>query len=193
MTQQVPYRTLLGVAAATCGIAVITLAVLVSAAYFGYRELRAIDAKSKLTSTRVLLSEFDSRGMRSLRATVAADLMNKTKPKPDEAEGILDYFEEVGELARRHELDEEMVWNQISVSVRCYWNGGLGNYVRDRRGTMGDPTWFQDTEWLERAMALDEARRRGIPLTETLLTDERIRECLKSETNLAHVLQRARR
>lgn len=171
----------------------LTLAVLVSVSYLGYRELRTVEAKSRLTSTRILLSGFDSRGMRGLRATVAADLMNKKKPKPDEAEGILDYFEEVGELARRHELDDEMVWNQISVSVRCYWNGGLGNYVRDRRRTMGDPTWYQDTEWLEGAMAAEESRQRGIPVAETLLTDERIQECLKSETNLAHVLQRSRR
>jgi len=135
--------------------------------------------------------------MRTLRATLAADLMNRRPLKPNEAEALLDYFETVGELARRRVLDDEMLWNQLSLEIRCYWAGrsgyGLSGYVQKKRSSTGDPTWYERAQWLEGAMALQDSRHRGIPVAETLLSDDRIRECLTGETNLEHVLQSPRR
>jgi hypothetical protein len=187
-------------------VGVITLALAAAATYFGYQAVKRSEAIAKQQSETFqrietiakrqahmeLLREFESPHMVGARSRVSAALINKTAFMPKDAETILGYFEKAGQLSRIKMLDEELIWNDLSVAVRCYWYG-LGSYARNKRSVKRDPTLYDETEKLEQAMKVREARHRRIPVTEVILTPEGMRDFLTSETKLHDVLQPRKR
>lgn len=64
--------------------------------------------------------------------------------------GVLEFYENLGHLVRRRALDPLMIWNEFSVGLMCSFQClVLGeNALRKLREQNGDPTLYEEMEWL---------------------------------------------
>ena len=161
----------------SCILSALTLALVAVGLYLGHRDLQRADSREKRQTQFQITRDFDSPGMRQARSRVAWALMNHETLIPSEAETILDYFETVGFYARNGMLDNDLLWNDLSDAVRCYWYG-MRDYAQKERAASHDPTLWENTEWLDSAMAAEEQRHRTL---ETHLTPARVTDFLRSE------------
>ena len=127
--------------------------------------------------------------MKEARSRVAWALMNRRALVPNEAETVLDYFETVGFYARNGLLDNDLLWNDLSDAVRCYWNQ-LGDYALMQRRANHDATLWENFEWLDQAMAVQERERH---LLDTHVTAERISRFLRSEVSRSDLRELVRK
>ena len=148
-------------------------------------QLRAeIHNNARLDRYLQLSHDFDSPDMVEARARVAAALLKGQRATPNDIETILGHFETLGFLARRGLVDRRMMWVDYGESVQCYWYA-LKDYVEQMRKRRQDPSWYEETELLNHDLATEEASRARVPLS---FTDDRVKEFLKSETDIEHYL-----
>jgi len=117
-----------------------------------------------------LVTEYNSEDFENRRKNLAALLAPVAKGErisiaDASVFGVLGFYENLGHLVRRGALDELMVWNKFSWDLVCYFEClVLGdNALRKLREQFGDPTLYEEMEWLN-ARFLRIYRRRGVSL-----------------------------
>lgn len=147
---------------ATWVLATVTLALAGGTVWLMWRQLRESRVTTQLNLHLQLVNDFASEAMAAVRSRVAATLLRHEQPTPNDIESILDRLESVALYARRKMLDPELVWNDFSYPVLCYWHE-LSAYAITQRGVRSDQTLFTEVEALSRAMQAEATRHRGIP------------------------------
>lgn len=125
-----------------------------------------------------LVTQFNSEEFESRRRSLAAHLEPVTEGMPvsltsDYGLGVLGFYENLGHLVRRRALDEMMVWTKFSWELVCYFQCITmnGNALAVERRKNGDPTLYEEMEWLN-ARFVRVYRRKGVSLYQN---DGRIR------------------
>src|SRR5205085_13528 len=77
---------------------------------------------------------FNSDLIRKARRAAAKSINDKTY---NEVDDVLDFFETVGMLTRRHALDEQLVWSTFSYWFYFYWYS-TKEYIHETQ--KGNPT-----------------------------------------------------
>jgi hypothetical protein len=135
-----------------------------------------------------LNEKWDGPTMRARRRTLASELQKQPAQDvaPTTVEDVIDFFEDLGAMLRKHWLDEDSVWNSFSVSCRYYWKACGETYVVDYRRRYVDETYFSEFEFLSTRMSEIERRRRGKKhVSEIAFTSEHVRDFLKMEVSLS--------
>lgn len=118
-------------AISTCVLA--ALGIISTAATIIFFRRQLVDAK---TTERLRLHLqhvrwWDSARLIKERSALAAALIGQRKPYPHEATAVLDVLDGLAYDVNRRELDEERVWNDFGLAVRCYWHR-LESYVNEK-------------------------------------------------------------
>lgn len=147
-------------AVSTFALAVFTLILVRTTRQAAAQEIEDRKNVTRLELTLRLTREYDSAQFITIREKLGHHLANVGGP-PDAwlADTLLDFFETMGHLAHRGLLDNELLWNDFSMSVLCYWNG-LAGYVEKRRMQFRDEVVFGEAEWLYNFLQAEEQRRR---------------------------------
>jgi hypothetical protein len=146
-----------------------TAAILVSALGLFYQLRREWLLHSAEMMTN-LVAQFNSEDFERRRRSLAAHLEPVTEGKPvsltsDYGLGVLGFYENLGHLVRRRALDEMMVWTKFSWELVCYFQCITmdGNALAVERRKNGDPTLYEEMEWLN-ARFVRIYRRKGVGL-----------------------------
>ena len=126
-----------------------------------------------------LTDKFDSQEMLAKRDRLAMLLINNGAVVTADAEGVLDFFETIGHLARRSGLDIDLVDNGFSIYLRYYWMA-LTDFIKQQRRVFADPTIYEDAEWLNKTLTKRErtkGRSESIP-------PAKLEEFLRGETKV---------
>lgn len=117
-----------------------------------------------------LVAQFNSEEFQRRRKSLAAHLEPVTEGRPvsltsDYGLGVLGFYENLGHLVRRRALDEMMVWTKFSWELVCYFQCITmdGNPLAVERRKNGDPTLYEEMEWLNARFART-YRRKGVSL-----------------------------
>ena len=136
------YSTLV-LAISTVILVVITLSV-------GWAQIKANRNVSGLQILLRLEDKYEGREFLEVRSRLSMQLHSLGVPVPQDAETILDFFETLGHLSRRKLVDQELVQNNFSIPILCYWSA-LESYIQTRRGRYNDLTIYDQAEWLYHA------------------------------------------
>ncbi len=147
---------------ATIALAVSTLVLVGVSFWVGRRQINDSKAVSNLEVTLRLMHEYDSEKMRKTRDTLARLLHGGGTALSQESEEWLDFLETVGHLARQNLVNQDLLYNEFSFPVFCYW-GALEPAVRRRRIDYDDASMYEEAEWLYRTMLQRERKRRNNP------------------------------
>src|SRR6267378_263470 len=121
---------------ATWTLALITIGVAGGTLWMMWRQIRDSRDTAQLNLHLQLRNDFESEAMSAVRSRVAAVLLQHQQPPPNDIESILDRLESVAHYSRRKMLDPELVWNDFSYPVLCYWHV-LSAYAITQRGSAG--------------------------------------------------------
>jgi hypothetical protein len=122
---------------------------------------------------------FETPKMQIARRVAAESL--KQKASSPEVEPVLDFFETLGILVRRHAIDAELAWSSFSHWVLRYSEVARGS-IEARRRVEADATYYEEFDWLVRRFAKIDKRRR--PLTSSpLFSKEQLDDFLDDETS----------
>jgi hypothetical protein len=117
-----------------------------------------------------LVAQFNSEDFEKRRRNLAAHLELVVSGKPvsltsDYGLGVLGFYENLSHLVRRRALDEMMVWTKFSWELVCYFQciTTEGNALAVERMRNGDPTLYEEMEWLN-ARFVRIYRRKGASL-----------------------------
>jgi len=146
---------------ATIALAVFTLILVITTRRAAAQEIEDRKNVTRLELTLRLTREYDSEPLTKVREKLAQHLASVGGP-PDSwpADTLLDFFETMGHLAHRGLLDDdELLWNDFSMPVLCYWTA-LTTYVEKRRMQFRDEVVFGEAEWLYNFMQTQEQKRR---------------------------------
>jgi hypothetical protein len=79
--------------------------------------------------------------------------------------GVLGFYENLSHLVRRRALDEKMIWTKFSWELVCYFQCITmnGNALAVERTKNGDPTLYEEMEWLNKRFVRT-YRRKGVSL-----------------------------
>jgi hypothetical protein len=127
--------------------------------------------------------QFDEEPIASARKELAALLILPGQP-PSEffADAILDFFEGLAYLTRKGHVDYEMVSNDFSLPLRCYWKP-LKPYVSQLRRDYKDPTFYEHLEWLNGKFVEEYAHERHKRPADVELTGAQLEDYFRSEIN----------
>lgn len=140
----------------------------------------------RLDSARTLLElkdRFDGPALRAARRALARDLLDRSISEVTTVE-VPVFFELLGSLTRRGALDEPLVWRVFGGWVTNYYYA-LRNpvdYLGRSREAFGDPSLFEDFEWLDERMRREDARHRSSGTSAR--SSEESREILRHELRL---------
>lgn len=108
--------------------------------------------------------------MRRARYRYSGVLLGRTPLKsevlPDD---VLNFFDTLGSLLKRENLDVELVWDVFSDQIICWWYAAQ-NYVS--KAQIEDPMYFKDFRYL---VGICQGRKENLP------SDEDIRDFLNEE------------
>lgn len=111
-----------------------------------------------------LEDRFDAPEMMKARKVVAKALQKRTSVQ--EMDTVLDFFETLGILVRRHAVDKELAWNSFS-----YWVLRYAVFTRDhidaRRRAESDNTYWEEFEFLVDCFTQVETRKRHLKLPQS--------------------------
>jgi hypothetical protein len=117
-----------------------------------------------------LVTQFNSEDFEKRRRHLASHLELVTTGHDisltsDYGLGVLGFYENLGHLVRRRALDEMMVWTKFSWELVCYFQciTASGNALAVARTKSGDPTLYEETEWLNKRFVRT-YRRKGVSL-----------------------------
>jgi hypothetical protein len=176
-------RATVGLVHATWALVGVTLLLAGATIWFMYRQLQESKAATQLNLHLKLVNDFESEVMSAARSRVAGTLLRGDQPAPYDIESILDHLESVALYAHREMLDQDLVWNDFSYAIRCYWHE-LHNYVFKQRSLRNDKTLFEETEWLYGALLKEDAKRRALNEPMTHVTEDELRAFLLSEADI---------
>ena len=139
--------------------------------------------RSKFSQSVDLLLKFEDRffnsaQMKGARRAAANSLLNGGDSS---IEDVLDFFETVGMLVRRHALDNEMVWNTFFYWLHCYWSAA-NDYISKER--QEDPTMWEEFSYLHKCMVNVEKRKTRCSDADLLHSKESLNEFLNEESKL---------
>jgi hypothetical protein len=97
--------------------------------------------------------------MLEARKSAVQALRNQTRT--NELETILDFFEVLGVLVRKHAVDEYLVWNSFSYWILRYADLASDQIV-ERRNAESDPTDYEEFDRLVKCMKQIEIRERKL-------------------------------
>lgn len=92
-----------------------------------------------------LSTQFQSADMQARRARAAKHLKNEEITDDSDVIFLLDFFENIGLLARRGAIDTELIWHTFSYWFAFYFQITARYRARCRNE---DPTWWEDVERL---------------------------------------------
>ena len=115
-----------------------------------------------------LVAQFNSEDFEKRRRRLAAHLEavaagGDVSLTSDYGLGVLGFYENLSHLVRRRALDEEMIWTKFSWELVCYFQCITmnGNALAVERTKNGDPTLYEEMEWLNRRFVRT-YRRKGV-------------------------------
>jgi hypothetical protein len=106
-----------------------------------------------------LEDRFDAPDLVNARKLAAKALQNHSST--EEIDTILDYFETLGILVRRHVVDDELAWNSFSHWVLRY-AVLTKDHIEARRKTESDDTYWKDFEFLVKRLTKIEKKKRHL-------------------------------
>lgn len=118
---------------------------------------------------RELERDFDAKEMRKNRSALAKLYLKQKPGKPlsgstfgDHSE-VFDFFTTVGLLLKRGVLDVEFVWTSFYYWFVRYWELSEAD-VQAWRKQEGDPTYWEECDYLYEQLVRYDAKRRQIPV-----------------------------
>lgn len=106
-----------------------------------------------------LEAAFDSPEMGEARRQAAIAL--KADPNTADIEPVLDFFETIGVLVRRHAIDKELAWNSFSYWVLRY-EALAREQIHARRKAETDDTYYEEFDFLVKEMRAFETKKRRL-------------------------------
>jgi hypothetical protein len=97
--------------------------------------------------------------MMKARKRVAKALQNHISTQ--EIDTVLDFFETLGILVRRHAVDDELAWNSFSYWVLRY-AALTQDHIVARRKNESDETYWQEFEFLIKRFTEIEIKKRNL-------------------------------
>jgi hypothetical protein len=134
-----------------------------------------------------LNERWDGPTMRARRRALANALQKGRAEDipPTVVEDVIDFFEDLGGMLRKHWLDDESVWNSFSVSCRHYWKACGETYVVDYRRRYQDDTYFSEFEFLSGRMTeFERKRRKKKHVSDVAFSSEHVHDFLTMEASL---------
>ncbi|HTG35203.1 MAG TPA: hypothetical protein VLB76_19975 [Thermoanaerobaculia bacterium] len=117
-----------------------------------------------------LVAQFNSEDFEKRRRRLAVHLETvatggNVSLTSDYGLGVLGFYENLSHLVRRRALDEKMIWTKFSWELVCYFQCITmnGNALAVERTKNGDPTLYEEMEWLNKRFVRT-YRRRGVSL-----------------------------
>ena len=106
-----------------------------------------------------LEAAFDAPDMNEARIQAATAL--KADPNTADIEAVLDFFETVGVLLRRHAIDGEITWSSFSYWVLRY-AALASDAIEARRKAEADDTYYEEFDFLVKSMTVFEIKKRRL-------------------------------
>ena len=144
----------------------IVLAVTFIAIYRQLRIARSAEARGELAS---LDREWGSERQMRYRLEVflaLRDGADRAHLPEGAANGLIDWWESVGQLTRTEALDRKAIYDSFGSVCQAWW-AILTPYVQRVRAERGERRLYQDTEWLAGLMA-EMGRRAGTATEQTI-------------------------
>jgi hypothetical protein len=138
-----------------------------------YRQLSLQRSQGAIEQTDAFEREWNSERFLLHRLNVLVALQDGADPAhlPEAAgQTLLNYWEEIGTLARSGHLDRRLLWDNRGNPCRHWW-GVLEPFARATRARLEDPTIAVDFEWLAGEMeSMDRRAGVGVMYDEARLT-----------------------
>lgn len=144
-----------------------------------YSEIRRSSFSLGVDILLRLNDRFDSSDMVETRRKVAVACLNKSWDEVD-VDDVLDFFEEVGFLSRRHGIDDEVVWHEFYWRLHRYYVIAKSYIDQTRKD---DPTIWEDLFHLHQRLMTIEKHKGGSD-TSMELTEKQIMDFLTEESKL---------
>ena len=144
------------------------------------------DKRVNQVQIQVRLDEhFWSPFLLGARKQLAEELLKDSPDRNSIQDLVPNYFDWVGILLRRRELDLELVWNSLGY-YGPYWWFACKTYVDEERRHLGDRgTLFENFAWLADRLLAHETKRGGRARPgEVVPSPEQVRSFLKDEAAL---------
>ena len=123
-----------------------------------------------------LQDQYDNNLLRQRVAVGKAYLSGKKTDYND----VLDFFDTVGELVKRDELDKERAWSSFYYYFHRYFLLSR-DYVKKERAEDDDPLLWENVDYLHKVMVeIEQQKRPGIVVSETL-TSKQIMKFMNDE------------
>lgn len=130
-----------------------------------YRQLKLQRGQGAIEQIDAYRREWYSERLLSYQLTLLVALQDGADPAhvPDAAGGTLsNYWEGIAALARAGHLDRRLLWDYYGNTCQVFW-GYLGPYCRAARARVGDPSIFENFQWLSGEMdAMDRGAGRSV-------------------------------
>ena len=137
---------------------------------------------------RELERDFDSMEMRKNRSALAKLYLKQKlgKPLPGSSFGdhseLFDFFTTVGLLLKRGVLDVEFVWTSFYYWFVRNWEVSEAD-IQAWRKQEGDPTYWEECDYLYKQLVRYDAKRRGVPVQRQ--TPEELKRFIKEQSDLS--------
>lgn len=145
-----------------------------------------------------LVESYQGANMRRLRSDLAQSLQHNFSASPVGAVvsdrfvafdaidlTVLEFFENLGRLARMEALDLQITWNYFADVVQAYWRSAKPTILAERERTH-EPDLFADFEWLsDEFSSRNSSGRSG--LRSATLSPQRCLELLSAEVRLSRL------
>lgn len=126
---------------------------------FTYIQLRQLRFAHEVDLIFEFERRFEAPEMLDARRLAAKALQNRTSTQ--EIDTVLDFFETLGILVRRHAVDEELAWNAFSYWVLRY-AALMRDHIAARRKSESDDTYWKEFEILVQSLTRVETKKRAL-------------------------------
>lgn len=130
---------------------------------------------------------FNSESFRQVRAAAASAILDDAQDWGD-VEDVLDFFELMGDMARRRALDLEMVWSTFFYWINGYWCAAA-TLIRETRSDDAT-TWSELCYLRERVLRIEQRKTRAEP-SDLVWSAEDTKDFLKGERTLVPSVRRS--
>ena len=153
MGTHLDFNSITASAAAIAAVASLVALILTSFQLKQFRFAHGVDLIFELED------RFDAPEMMKARKRVAKALQNHISTQ--EMDTVLDFFETLGILVRRHAVDDELAWNSFSYWVLRY-AALTQDHIVARRKKESDETYRQEFEFLIKRFTEIEIKKRNL-------------------------------
>jgi hypothetical protein len=170
------------------GGVILSLIVVIVAIIAFLRQTRDTHLSLGVQLLRELERDFDAKEMRKKRSALSK-LYLKQKPGkllPGSSFGdhseLFDFFTTVGLLLKRGVLDVEFVWMSFYYWFVRHWELSEAD-IQAWRKQEGDPTYWEECDYLYQQLVHYDAKRRGVPVQRQ--TPEGLKRFIKEQSDLS--------